>query len=64
MTVTRGQIPVRGPVPRRRPAGASENPARALAVPSAGLVALLVLTPLHASWSVQLLLVPLRVAVR
>jgi len=59
VTVTRGQIPVRGPAPGRRPVAASENPARAFAVPLAGLVALLVLTPLHASWSVQLLLVPL-----
>jgi uncharacterized membrane protein len=59
MTLTRGGVPVRGPSPDRRPVEASDNPIRLLAMPIAGLAALLVLTPLHGSWAVQVLMVPL-----
>ena len=59
MTVRRGPVPVRDPSPGSRPVEAGETFSRPLAVPLAGLAALAVLTPLHASWAVQLLMVPL-----
>jgi uncharacterized membrane protein len=59
MTVTRGAVPVRGPSSSGRPLEAGEKPSNPLTVQAAGLVALAVLTPLHASWAVQLLMVPL-----
>jgi uncharacterized membrane protein len=58
MTVTRGAVRVRGLSPRGRPLEAGGKPANPLTVQVAGLVALAVLTPLHASWAVQLLMVP------
>lgn len=59
MTLTRGGVPVRGPSPGRRPVESDEKPSQPLTVPVAGLAAILILTPLHGSWAVQLLLVPL-----
>ena len=59
MTVTRGAVPVRGRSPSGRPLEAGETPSHPLTVQVAGLMALAVLTPLHASWAVQLLMVPL-----
>lgn len=61
MTVVRGpgRMPIRNPPPDRRMPEATKSRSHPLAVPVAGLVALVVLTPLHGSWAVQLLLVPL-----
>jgi uncharacterized membrane protein len=55
----RGPAPVRDPYPGGRPPGATKTPLHPLTVPAAGLVALAVLTPLHGSWPVQLLMVVL-----
>jgi uncharacterized membrane protein len=59
MTVARGPVPVRDHSPARRPVETGEKPSHPLAVPVSGLAALAVLTPLHASWAVQLVMVPL-----
>jgi uncharacterized membrane protein len=58
MTGTRGAVSVRGLSPSGRPLEAGEKPSGRLTVQVAGLAGLALLTPLHASWAVQLLMVP------
>lgn len=55
----RGPAPVRDPSPDDPTLETAETSSWPLAVPVAGLVALAVLTPLHGSWAVQLLMLPL-----
>jgi uncharacterized membrane protein len=59
MTAVRGAVPLQNPSPGGWPVEAGQKSSPPLTVPVAGLVALAVLTPLHASWAVQLLMVPL-----
>jgi uncharacterized membrane protein len=59
MTGTRGAVSVRGLSPSGRHLKAGEKPSNRLTVQVAGLAALALLTPLHASWAVQLLMVPM-----
>ena len=55
----RGPAPVRSPYPGGRTPGRTKASSRPLTVPVAGLAAIAVLTPLHGSWAVQLLLIAL-----
>lgn len=54
----RGRVPVRDLLPGAGRVNAGKRPSRPPAM-WAGLAALAILTPLHASWAVQLLMVPL-----
>jgi len=58
MTGTRGAVSARGLSPSGWRLEAGEKPSRRLTVQVAGLAALALLTPLHAAWAVQLLMVP------
>ncbi len=54
---------MRGPLPDRRAVETREKTAHPLALPVTGLVAVLLLTPLHGSWPVQLVMVLLLLSI-